>query len=483
MAHDPAFDAIPSGTTYFLEWRVKNFELVPVPAEDFGKFFNGDSYVVICCSEYRNTGHSAMPPTPIKSGGKGFMDIHFWIGSKSSQDEAAVAAIKSIELDDFLGGTSVQHREVEGFESKQFLSYFRNGIRLLNGGFESGFHKVDNELHPALYQVKGKKRPLMQELHDISWSRMNNGDVFILIAPKHIYIWTGKTANRFERLAAVHIANELKNSELACFHLSVVILDDGQEDSQLSDAENVEFNRLLPLELKDDQIKSAEEFDWTSDEKFETDERKFVHLYQCHESDGNIDIKSVKDGPLTRDDLNSNDTFIVDNGANGEIWVWVGREASPKERSSAMRYALELMKTTNYPSNTEVTKVIEGGETVEFKSLFKQWSALSSFSAVAEKHARLFKLLRHGKFEQVANYDQDDLEEDNAMILDVGEKIFLWLGSQLQEKLADESLIDKIVRLYLKQDKSGRNIESEQIIHVKQGSEEDEFKSFFKAWN
>lgn len=48
--HDALFEKVPVGSSYFLIWRVKNFELVEVPREDYGNFYKGDSYIVICVS-------------------------------------------------------------------------------------------------------------------------------------------------------------------------------------------------------------------------------------------------------------------------------------------------------------------------------------------------------------------------------------------------------------------------------------------------
>ena len=81
-------------------WRVENrrdekgqpvFGIKRVPKEMYRQFYRGDSYIVM--HTYKENAQSALK-----------WDIHFWIGSQSSQDEYGVAAYKAVELDDLLGG-------------------------------------------------------------------------------------------------------------------------------------------------------------------------------------------------------------------------------------------------------------------------------------------------------------------------------------------------------------------------------------------
>ncbi|KAG0482910.1 hypothetical protein HPP92_010994 [Vanilla planifolia] len=154
-------------------WRIENFQPIPLPKSDYGKFYSGDSYIVL--------------QTTAGKGGSYLYDIHYWIGKATSQDEAGTAAIKSVELDAALGGRAVQHRELQGHESDKFLSYFKPFIIPLEGGVSSGF-KAPNEdnFETRLYICRGRRVVRLKQV-PFARSSLNHDDVFILDTEHKIY--------------------------------------------------------------------------------------------------------------------------------------------------------------------------------------------------------------------------------------------------------------------------------------------------------
>ena len=111
-------------------WRIEQFKVIAWPNDQYGNFFSGDSYIIL--RTYKKKDSDAL----------GYQ-IHFWLGQYTTQDESGTAAYKTVELDDHLKGIAPQYREVQGYESDLFLSYFDNSIHILEGGIESGFKHVE----------------------------------------------------------------------------------------------------------------------------------------------------------------------------------------------------------------------------------------------------------------------------------------------------------------------------------------------------
>lgn len=180
---EPAWEGMGQTDGELKVWRIEKFQVKEWP--NVGKFHKGDSYIVMYT--YKKGDSEALSH-----------DIHIWIGSESSQDEYGTAAYKMVEADDKLGGVPVQHRQVQGHESDEFLSYF-DGVEYLDGGIESGFNHVEpDEEHPVLYRVKGTKKRRTLTQVPMSKSSLNSGDSFILFAGKaKVWCWHGQGVSKF----------------------------------------------------------------------------------------------------------------------------------------------------------------------------------------------------------------------------------------------------------------------------------------------
>jgi gelsolin len=313
-------------------WRIVKFKVTTWPAEDYGKFFGGDSYIIL----------RTYKPDP-RAEALAY-DLHFWIGSTSTQDEYGTAAYKTVELDTYLNDKPVQHREVQGHESELFRSYFTRGIVIMEGGADSGFRHVEPIAYkPRLLHVCGDRKSVIVSEVPLARSRINSDDVFILDLGTKMYQWNGSGCNKDERFKGMQMLNSLRSER------SKVTSDVLEEDDTPA---NHPFYQALTGQDEDDY-----------EDKNNNNEGKH-ELYRVSDADtGTLEIQKVKEGDVTLKDMDSMDVFILDTGK--ECFVWVGKGASPAERKNGFSYAHSHLMKTSHPL-IPIVVVKEGQKNKEF---------------------------------------------------------------------------------------------------------------------
>jgi len=319
-------------------WRIEKFQVVPWPKDQYGKFFRGDSYIVLYTYK----------PNPDSD--KLAYNVHFWLGSKTSQDEQGTAAYKTVELDDLLGDLPVQYRETEGNESENFLEVFKNKITLMDGGIDSGFNTVKpTEYKPRLFHLKGKKEIRVAQV-DLSWKELNVGDVFILDCGLTIYQWNGKTAGIFEKRKAQEITKAYQDERNGKPKIQILDMCEDQPD----------FWKVLGGKPTEGELKPA-----TPDDVKIEHKKVLLHL---SDASGTLKMDTVQEGKLSKSKLNHDDVFIVDIGHT--IYCWIGSKASKQERAQGINRATEYLKSKGGAMTTPVLRVIGGSEPPSFHKSF-----------------------------------------------------------------------------------------------------------------
>uniref|UniRef100_A0A7N0VI90 HP domain-containing protein n=1 Tax=Kalanchoe fedtschenkoi TaxID=63787 RepID=A0A7N0VI90_KALFE len=355
---DPAFQEV--GQKAGLEiWRIENFQPVPVPTASYGKFFTGDSYIIL-------------KTTALKNGALRH-DIHYWLGKDTSQDEAGVAAIKTVELDAALGGRAVQYREVQGHETEKFLSYFKPCIIPQEGGVASGFKHAEAEEHKIrLFVCKGKR---VVHVHEVPFARssLNHDDIFVLDTKSKIFQFNGSSSSIQERAKALEVVQYIKDT----YHdgqCDVAAIDDGK---MLADADSGEFwgffGGFAPLPRKLSNNKNVD---------------SLSNKLYCVEK-GNPSLMEVD--LLKKELLETDKCYLLDCGA--ELYVWIGRSTSLDNRKNSSRAAEELLQGHDR-TTSQIIRVIEGYETVEFRSKFHSWPRTGDGNISEEGRGKVVALLK-----------------------------------------------------------------------------------------
>ncbi|XP_078443596.1 villin-5-like [Wolffia australiana] len=406
---DPAFHG--AGQKAGMEiWRIENFQPVPVQKSSHGKFFAGDSYIIL-------------QTTVLKSGALQH-DVHYWIGKDTSQDEAGAAAIKTVELDAALGGRAVQYREVQGRESEKFLSYFKPCIIPQEGGVASGFkHTEINEQNHVtrLFVCQGKHVVHVNEVPFVRAS-LNHDDVFILDTKSKIFQFNGSSSSIQERAKALEVVQFIKDT----YHdgkCEVAAVEDGK---LMADAEAGEFWGLFggfaPLPRKSTSDKSA-------------NAEPFSVKLLCVEKGQTVPIQTES---LTKDLLETGKCYILDCGL--EVFVWQGRNTSLGERKSASSVAEELIQSSDR-LKANVVRVIEGHETVIFKSKFDSWTSKEAhdIAASVESRGKVAALLKRQGFNVKGLMKAAPVKEELQSYIDCTGTLQVWRVDEQEKALLPSS--------------------------------------------
>lgn len=389
---DPAFQGVGQKAGLDI-WRIEKFQPVPIPKSDYGKFYSGDSYVVLQASSGKSGSHQ--------------YDIHFWLGKDTSQDEAGTAAIKTVELDAALGGRAVQYRELQGHETDKFLSYFKPCIIPLEGGMASGFKKPEIiKFEPCLYVCKGKRVVRVKQV-PFARSSLNHDDVFILDTELKIYQFNGANSNIQERAKALEVVQYLKDKyhEGMC---EVAVIDDGK---LVAEADSGEFWGLFGGFAPISKRSGSE-----ADSHMQTTPGKIYSVV-----DGQP--KSIE-GPLSRGMLESNKCYLLDCGA--EIYVWVGRVTQLEDRKAASLVAEEFVSSQKRPKYTRIIRVIQGFETHSFKSNFGSWPLGSGIPGSEDGRGKVAALLKQQGVDVKGILKATPAKEEIPPLLEGNGKLEVW---------------------------------------------------------
>ncbi|TVU17630.1 hypothetical protein EJB05_33678 [Eragrostis curvula] len=342
-------------------WCIVGGILVPVSKPMHGKFYTGNSYLLLSTAE-------------LKTGVRRH-HVHYWVGEEANEEDCLVASDKAVELDAALGSHTVQYRETQGEESDKFLSYFKPCVIPVKGSFSSHLKGSGGSNGTTMFRCEGEHIARVTQV-PFSRSSLDHKSVFIVDTQSKIFLFSGCNSSIQTRAKALDVVKHLKENRHAG-RCEIATIEDGKlvGDSDAGEFWNL-FGGYAPIP-RDMPEAVMEEPMAVSFKLFWINKRNLVPM-EAH--------------LLAREILNSDRSYILDCGT--EIFLWMGMATLVSERKSSVTALEDYVQSQGRSLNVRTVIMTEGNETLDFKLHFQLWPKnveLKLYEAGREKVAAIFK--------------------------------------------------------------------------------------------
>ncbi|GAA35205.2 protein flightless-1 [Clonorchis sinensis] len=187
--------------------------------------------------------------------------------------------------------------------------------------------------------------------------------------------------------------------------------------------------------------------------------------------------------------LNTHFTYLVkvpkcqldssESSTDAHVWAWIGADAHPDDKALTTTIAMRIF----FQPETTVEYLYPGTEPINF------WKCLGGQkpydrSADFLQYARLFRLSNdQGYFcasEKCSDFCQDDLADEDAMMLDTGDLIYIWWGKKTSD--VEQKLSLQAAKLYQKHMSNVQRDRPRKLKLTTKNVEPYQFKRCFHGW-